>query len=123
MVYKEVQPTQLIKGEKYHFSIDGHFDEMTVIGIYQCSRIEWDGADYNQLFFYPIKGNTKKRSKEKESWVNQIFKKWWIIDHTKIKIYLKIKRKNYKEKLREIFEQTVLKIVLKKIVNEDFEWT
>ena len=122
MVYKQVQPSELVKGEKYHFSEDGHFDKMTVVGRYHCSRIQWDREDFNQLFFYPIKGNTKKRCKEKESWVTQLFKDWWIIDHTKIKIYLKIRRKDYKEKLIEKFKQTVLIFILKKIVNEDFEW-
>ena len=122
MVYKEVTPSELVKGVRYHFSTDGQFDNMTVVGIYHCTRFEWDRKDFNQLFFYPIKGNTKKRYKTKESWVTQIFKDWWIIDHTKIKIYLKIRRKTYKEKLREMFEQTALRIVLKKIVNEDFEW-
>lgn len=122
MVYKQVNPSDLVKGERYHFSIDGKFDRMHVVGIYYCSRIQWDGADFNQLFFYPIKGNTKKRCREKESWVTQLFKDWWIIDHTKIKIYLKVTRKDYKQKLREMFEQTALRTVLKKIVNEDFEW-
>lgn len=122
MVYKEVTQLDLVKGERYYFSTDGHFDKMTVVGRYYCSRIEWDGADYNQLFFHVIKGNTKKRCKTKESWGTQILNNFWIINHTKIKIYLKIRRNDYKQKLREKFEQTALKIVLKKIVNEDFEW-
>ena len=122
MIYKEVQPSQLIEGEIYYFSLDGHFDNMTVVGIYYCSRIQWDGVDSNQLFFEPIKGNTKKRSKQKEPWVTQILKHWWIIDYTKIKIYLKISRKDYKKKLIEKFKETALKIILKRIVNEDFEW-
>jgi len=123
MVYKHVDPLNLVKGEKYYFSTDGIFDNMTFVGIYHCSRIEYDGRDYNQLFFYPIKGKCKKRYREKESWITQFFKKWWIIDHTKIKIYLKISQKEYKKKLLEKFEETTLKIILKKIVNEDFEWT
>ena len=122
MLYMEVQPSQLIKDEIYHFSLDGHFDNMTVVGIYCCSRIQWDGLDFNQHFFYPIKGNTKKRSKQKESWVTQILKNLWIIDCTKIKIYLKISRKDYKKKLIEKFKENALKIILKRIVNEDFEW-
>ena len=97
MLYKEVQPSQLIKDEIYHFSLDGHFDNMTVVGIYYCSRNQWDGVDCNQLLFHPIKGNTKKRSKQKEPWVTQILQNWWIIDYTKIKIYLKISRKDYKK--------------------------
>ena len=63
MVYKEVTPSELVKGERYHFSTDGQFDNMTVVGIYHCSRIEWDNEDFNQLFFYPIKGNTKNNSR------------------------------------------------------------
>jgi len=41
----------------------------------------------------------------------------------KNKIYSKITKKEYNQKLREKFEQTVLNVILKRIVNENFEWT
>lgn len=119
MVYKEVQSSELVKGIEYYFNADGKFN---VSGRFLCSRIIIDGNDFNHLLFHPIKGNTKKRCRSPDAWLFQLYKNFWIIDHTKIKIYLKITRKDYKEKLREKFQQTALRIILKKIVNEDFEW-
>jgi hypothetical protein len=119
MVYKEVQPSELVKGTEYYFSTDRNF---IVSGRFLCTRIQIDGNDFNHLLFYPIKGNTKKRYRMPDAWLFQFYKNFWIIDNTKIKIYLKITRKDYKEKLREKYQQTALKIILKRIVNEDFEW-
>lgn len=118
MVYKEVQQYKLIKGIEYYFSTDENF---YVSGRFLC-RIQIDGNDFNHLLFYPIKGNTKKRCRTPDAWLFQFYKKYWIIDHTKLKIYSKITRKDYKEKLREKYQQTALRIILKKIINEDFEW-
>ena len=123
MVYKEVQLSELVKGIEYYFSTDDNFNvTFNVSGKFLCTRIQIDGNDFNHLLFYPMKGNTKKRYRTPDTWLFQFYKNFWIIDHTKIKFYLKIRRNNYKEKLREKFEQTSLRVILKKIVNEDFEW-
>lgn len=36
--------------------------------------------------------------------------------------YKVIPNKEYKQKIKDKYDEKVLKIVLKKIVNEDFEW-
>ncbi len=110
-LFQEIQSTKLIKYQEYYFN-------NTICGTYS-------GNISNELGFRNVLGITKKMHNDPPEWIvyinRGVFSTFIKIDITK-KCYLKIRRKDYKQKLREKFEQTVLKIVLKKIVNEDFEW-
>ena len=120
MLFQEVHYKKLVKNQKYYF-IKDEFNKIN-----PSSPGEYLGKNIHNHRMFMVRGSTKKFRRNLEPWALHIvhcpFSTNIWIDATQIKIYLKITRKEYIQKIREKFEQTALKIVLKKIVNEDFEW-
>ena len=119
MLFQEVHYKNLVKHQKYYFINHDNKIIMNMEGEYLGKN------SYNNHKFNVI-GSTKKFRKNPESWVidiihDSLFTEMWVRP-IKTKFYSKITRKGYNQKLREKFEQTALKIVLKRIINEDFEW-
>ena len=118
MLFQEIHYKKLVKYQTYYFI--NEFNKIII-----NMRGEYLGKVNNKRIFNVI-GSTKKFRKNPESWVIDIIHdslstEMWVRP-MKTKFYLKITRKEYTQKLREKFEQTALKIVLKRIINEDFEW-
>lgn len=120
MLFQEVDYTKLVKYQKYYF-IKDEFNKINT-----SSSGEYCGKNIHNHRIFTIRCSTKKFRRNPEPWllhtVHSPFSTNIWIDAAQIKFYLKITRKDYIKKLREKFEQITLKIVLKKIVNEDFEW-
>ncbi len=116
LLFQEVPSTKLVKYEKYYFK----YYSNTICGTYSGNK------NPNEYGFCNVLGITKKNRREIPEWIiyinDGILSTYILIDFTKIKCYLKISKKDYNKKLREKYEQIVLKVILKKIVNEDFEW-
>jgi hypothetical protein len=118
MLFQEIHYKKLVKYQTYYFT--NNINKIII-----NMRGEYIGKVNNKRIFNVI-GSTKKFRKNPEPWVIDIihdsfFTEMWVRP-MKTKFYSKITKKEYTQKLREKFEQTALKIVLKRIVNEDFEW-
>jgi hypothetical protein len=120
MLFQEVHYKKLVKYQKYYFIKDKFNKIISTTG-------EYIGKNSDNHRIFRLIGSTKKFRRNPDTWALLIVDgpfstKIWI-DPLQIKFYLKITRKVYNQKLREKFEQTALKIVLKRIINEDFEWS
>jgi hypothetical protein len=118
MLFQEIHYKKLVKYQTYYFI--NEFNKIII-----NMRGEYIDKKNNQRIFKLI-GSTKNFRRNPEPWVIEIihysFSTEIWINAKQTKFYLKISRKEYNQKLREKFEQTALKIVLKRIINEDFEW-
>jgi hypothetical protein len=119
-MFKEIHYEKLVKHQKYYF-IKDEFNKIKI-----STPGEYLGKNIHNHRIFTVTGSTKKFRRNPEPWVldmvhHYISTKIWI-DATQTKFYLKITTKEYKEKLIEKFKETALRILLKRIVNEDFEW-
>lgn len=102
-MYQKVEFDALIKGERYFIRY----------GAYKWISGKFHKFENSYAIFSNLKKNIGSGWRYKGI-------KWCMYSHY---IYYKdIPNKEYNKKLREKFEQTALKIILKRIVNEDFEW-
>ena len=120
MLFQEVHYKKLVKYKKYYF-IEGAFNKINL-----SSPGEYLGKNVHNQQVFMVAGCTKKFRRNPPPWVFYMIQslfstKMWI-DAKQIKFYLKITTKEYRQKLIEKFKESALKIILKKIVNEDFEW-
>lgn len=106
-MYQKVDFDKLIKGEKYFIRYGKH---QWITGKFY--KYTYDDYEINAIF-----ENLKKNKGG-----NWRFKqmKWFM--SCKDLYYKIIPDTIYKEKIKDKYDEKVLKIVLKKIVNEDFEW-
>jgi hypothetical protein len=103
-LYQKTHFDELIKGERY-FIRHGHYQWVT------GKFLHYEGDEYNFAIFHNLKKNT--------SWQYRGIK--WCLDSTDL-YYKIIPHEMYKNKLKDKYDAKVLKIILKRIVNEDFEW-
>jgi hypothetical protein len=120
MLFQEVHYKKLVKYKKYYF-IKDEFNKINI-----STSGEYLGKNIHGRRIFRLVGSTKKFRRNPEPWALEIVHgtfctKIWI-NPLQIKFYLKITRKEYNEKLKEKFQETALKIVLKRLINEDFEW-
>ena len=120
MLFQQVHYKKLVKYQKYYF-IKDEFNK-----IIMSTSGEYVGKNTDNHYIFRVIGTTKKFRRNPQVWALQIidypfYIKMWI-DPIQIKFYLKITRKEYNKKLIEKFKESALKIILKRIVNEDFEW-
>lgn len=117
-LFQEVHYKKLVKYEEYYFI---NYNNEIIMNM----RCKFIGKKTNRYAFNVV-GSTKSFRRKPESYVLDIIYTWtttkiWI-NLINTKIYLKINRNYYKEKLIEKFKESALRIILKRIVNEDFEW-
>jgi hypothetical protein len=105
-MYEKVDFDKLIKGERY-FIRYGAFKWITG-KFYQYEQTDGDGI--HAMF---------KNMKKNSSWMYKGMN--WRMYSDDL-YYKHIPNKVYMQKIKDKYDEKVLKIVLKKIVNEDFEW-
>lgn len=114
VIYKQVHGSDAIQGKSYYF--DKMFDRKTLRG-HLLRRTK------NALHFSLRR---KIGVRDPEPWLlsslQTSYTTRWIVDPRNAPLYEKIPMHYYKQKLKEKFEENVLKFILKRIVNEDFEW-
>ena len=106
-MYEKIEYKDLIKGERYFIRYSKNNKSKWIIGTF----FEHYGYT-NQLVIF---GKLTKNTRGHYGGVTEKI-------HKKSLFYKIILFKQYREQLIEKFKQTALKIVLKKIVNEYFEW-
>ena len=119
-MFQEVHYEKLVKHQKYYF-IKDEFNKIKI-----STPGEYLGKNIHNHRIFVVRGSTKKFRRNPEPWALHMIQclfsiKIWV-DATQIKFYLKISRKEYKQQLIEKFKESALRIILKRIVNEDFEW-
>jgi len=106
-MYETINYEDLIKGERYFIRYSKNNKSKWIIGTF------FDHYGHtNQLVIF---GKLTKNTRLHYGGVTEKF-------HKKSLFYKIITFKQYREKLIEKFQQTALKVILKKIVNEYFEW-
>lgn len=106
-MYQKIEFDALITGERYFIRY----------GAYKWISGKFNKFENNDYGVHALFSNLKKNIGS--GWKYKGIK-WRMYSHY---IYYKyITNIEYKQKLRDKYDETVLKIVLKKIVNEDFEW-
>lgn len=107
-MYEKVEFNQLVKGEIYVIRYGAY--TKWIIGKFNKYK-----DDYGII--YAVFSNLKKNIGT--AWKYKGFK--WNTQ-CNYSYYKQIPNKEYKQKIKDKYDEKVLKIVLKKIVNEDFEW-
>ena len=106
-MYENINYENLIKGERYFIRYSKNNKSKWIIG----TLFDHYGHTNQLVIFGKLTKNTRQH-------YGNITEKF----HKKSLFYKIITFKQYREKLIEKFQQNALKIRLKKIVNEDFEW-
>ena len=108
-MFQFVKSDQLIVGEKYYIKRKGKI----TFGIFQRYELyEWyDDGDYNLAIFSILDDAN-----------DHILYSGYEIDSELNAFYRFITPKEYYIKLKEKYDNTCLNIVLKRLVNENFEW-
>jgi len=110
-LYQKTHFDELIKGERYFIR---HGPYQWVTGKF----LHYEGDEYKFAIFHNLKKNTSYQYRGIKWWLDST--ECWL-DSTDL-YYKIITPQLYKQKIKEKYDAKVLKIVLKKIVNEDFEW-
>jgi hypothetical protein len=105
-MYEKVEFNQLVKGERYFIRYSSY---KWITGKFHKYE-QTDNNGIHALF---------KRMKKNNSWMYKGFT-WHMTEHSSY--YKCITNKEYIQKLKDKYDEKVLKIILKRIVNEDFEW-
>ncbi len=102
-MYEKVEFCSLVKGERYFI---------------RYGPYKWISGKFNKFEnTYAIFSNLKKNIGS--GWRYKGIK-WRMCSH--YMYYKDIPNKEYRQKIKDKYDEKVLKIVLKKIINEDFEW-
>jgi hypothetical protein len=112
-MYEKVEFNELIKGERYFIRYGPYKWVIAKFSKYDNLHID------NKIELHALFKNIRKTPNWSFNGSN-----WWFETY---QLYYKIIPNNeYKEiytnKMKEKYDEKVLKIILKKIVNEDFEW-
>ena len=106
-MYEKVQFHQLVKGERYFIRYGAHTKWIS------GKFYKYEETDGIHALFSSLKKNVGTTWKYKGI-------KWHMIASDLY--YKQIPNKIYAQKIKDKYDEKVLKVVLKKIVNEDFEW-
>ena len=106
-MYKRIEFNSLIKGERYYIRFLKNNKSKWIIGTFFGQY----GYNNQLVIFGKLTKNTRVH-------YGDVIEKF----NNKSLFYKIVSFKQYREKLIEKFKETVLKIILKRIVNEDFEW-
>jgi hypothetical protein len=108
-MYEKIEFNQLVKGERY-FVRYGRYNKWISGKLFKLENTERDGI---HAIFSSLKKNIGS------GWRYKGIK--WRMDSNDL-YYKHVPNKEYLQKIKDKYDEKVLKIVLKKIVNEDFEW-
>jgi len=108
-MYQKVEINQLIKGERY-FVRYGKYNKWICGKLFKLEYTDGDGI---HAIFSSLKKNPGN------GWRYKGIK--WCMGSNDL-YYKYISNKEYLQKIKDKYDEKVLKLVLKKIVNEDFEW-
>ena len=110
-MFQLVKSDQLIVGEKYYIKRKGKLKKS--FGVFQRYEMyEWYDEDQYSLAIFAILDDTN----------DHILDAGYEIDTDLNTFYIFITPKEYYIKLKEKYDVKCLKIILKRLVNEHFEW-
>jgi hypothetical protein len=107
-MYEKVEFNQLVKGEKY-FIRYGTYNKW-IIG-------KFNKYQNSHVGIVALFSNLKKNIGT--GWKYKGLKWHMYSNHS---FYKYISNNYYKQKIKDKYDEKILKIILKRIVNEDFEW-
>lgn len=108
-MYEKVEFHELVKGERY-FIRYGAYTKWIIGKFHKYEDTDSDGI---HALFSSLKKNIGT------TWKYKGIK--WHMESNHL-YYKYVSNKVYMQKIKEKYDENALKIVLKKIVNEDFEW-